>query len=248
MCEFCRSGDETLCTRGDILGLNSQGAFAEYVIAPVSSLVSVPAGVDAVTVAAVGLAMITAWHMLISRAHLTAGETVLVHAAGSGVGSAAIRIAKLAGAHVIATAGDEEKLTLARQLGADDVINYRQLDFAQEVRKLTGKRGVSVVVEHVGAETWEKSIASLARKGRLVTCGATTGNDGPVNIWTVFAKELSIIGAYGGTRADLAQVLQLVAAGQLQPVIHRVLPLESVAEAQRMLEARETFGKIVITI
>ncbi len=245
-CENCRNGDETLCVRGDILGLASQGAFAEYVVVPVSSLVPLPDGVDAVSAAAVGLATITAWHMLITRAGLRAGETVLVHAAGSGVGSAAIQIAKLAGARVIATAGSTAKLDQARRLGADDVINYSELDFAQEVRKLTGKRGVSVVVEHVGAATWEKSLACLTRKGRLVTCGATTGNEGAINIWTLFAKELSVIGAYGGTRADLATVLGLVAGGRLKPVIHRVLPLESVAEALRMLESRESFGKIVI--
>jgi NADPH:quinone reductase-like Zn-dependent oxidoreductase len=245
-CVYCRAGEETVCVRGDILGLASQGAFAEYVVAPTWSLVPLPEGVDAMSAAAVGLATITAWHALIDRAGLRAGEAVLVHAAGSGVGSAGVQIAKLAGARVIATAGSNEKLQRARALGADDVINYNELDFAQEVRKLTGKRGVDVVFEHVGAATWEKSLMCLARRGRLVTCGATTGDDGPTNIWTLFAKELSVIGAYGGTRANLATVLWLVAEGQLKPVIHRVLPLESVADAQRMLEARESFGKIVI--
>jgi NADPH:quinone reductase-like Zn-dependent oxidoreductase len=245
-CGYCRAGEETVCVRGDILGLASQGAFAEYVVAPASSLVPLPEGVDALSAAAVGLATITAWHALVDRAGLRAGETLLVHAAGSGVGSAGVQIAKLAGARVIATAGSNEKLQRARALGADDVINNNELDFAQEVRKLTGKRGVDVVFEHVGAATWEKSLSCLARRGRLVTCGATTGNDGPTNIWTLFAKELSVIGAYGGTRANLATVLRLIAEGQLKPVIHRVLPLESVADAQRMLEARESFGKIVI--
>lgn len=246
VCEYCRSGDETVCLRGDILGLASQGAFAEYVVVPVSSLVPLPQGVDANSAAGVGLAMITAWHMLIGRARLRPGETVLVQAAGSGVGSAAIQIAKLAGAHVIATASTSEKLEHARRLGADDLINYSELDFAQEVRKLTSKRGVSVVVEHVGASTWEQSVASLAREGRLVICGATTGNEGLTNLWSLFAKELRLIGSYGGTRGDLATVLDLVGQGKLKPVIHRILPLESVAEAQRMLEAREVFGKIVI--
>jgi NADPH:quinone reductase-like Zn-dependent oxidoreductase len=134
----------------------------------------------------------------------------------------------------------------AQRLGADNVINYNELDFAQEVRKLTGKRGVSVVVEHIGAETWAKSIACLAREGRLVTCGATTGNEGITNLWTLFAKELRLIGSYGGTRADLTTVLRLVANGQLHPVIARTLPLESVAEGQRLLEGRNVFGKIVI--
>lgn len=245
-CEYCRLGDETICVRGDILGLGGQGAYAEYVVVPVSSLVPLPDGVDAVSAAAVGLATITAWRLLIHRAGLRPGETVLVHAAGSGVGSAAVQIAKLAGARVIATVGSPEKMALAQRLGADEVINYREQDFAQETRRLTGKRGVSVVVEHIGADTWEKSIACLARGGRLATCGATTGNDGKTNIWALFAKELSLIGSYGGTRADLATVLGLVAAGKLKPVIHRTLPLENVADAQRMLEERESFGKIVI--
>ena len=245
-CEYCAAGEETLCIRGDILGLASQGAFAEYVVAPTSSLVPLPDGVRAIEAAAVGLAMITAWRMLITKARVRPGETALVQAGGSGVGSAAIQIAKLAGARVIATVGSHEKMDHARQLGADDVINYNDLDFAQEVRKLTGKRGVSLVVEHIGPATWAKSIACLARGGRLVTCGATTGNEATTNLWTLFAKELRLIGSYGGTRSDLATVLRLVANGQLRPVIARTLPLESVAEAQRLMEQREVFGKIVI--
>ncbi|MEO7000311.1 MAG: zinc-binding dehydrogenase [Ktedonobacterales bacterium] len=245
-CEFCRRGNETLCIRGDILGLNSQGAFAEYVVAPISSLVPLPEGVAPVDAAAVGLATITAWHLLIERAKLRAGETVLVQAAGSGVGSAATQIAKLAGARVIATVGGTQKMQHARELGADEVIDYNAQDFAKEVRALTGKRGVDVVVEHIGAATWEQSVACLARRGRLATCGATTGDTSSINIWALFAKELKLIGSYGGTRADLATVLQLVAAGKLKPVVHRILPLESVAEAQRLLEERVAFGKIVI--
>jgi NADPH:quinone reductase-like Zn-dependent oxidoreductase len=245
-CEYCRLGEETRCVRGDILGLASPGAFAEYAVVPVSSLVPIPDGVDAISAAAVGLAMITAWRLLIERAKLRAGETALVQAGGSGVGSAGVQIAKLAGARVIATVGSSEKMDLARKLGADEVINYREQDFAQEVRRLTNKRGVSVVMEHIGADTWEKSIACLARGGRLAICGATTGNEGQTPIWTLFAKELSLLGSYGGTRADLATVLTLIAAGKLKPVIHRTLPLENVADAQRMLESRSTFGKIVI--
>ena len=235
-----------MCIRGDILGLASQGAFAEYVVAPASSLVPIPDGVSATDAAAVGLAMITAWRMLITKARVRPGETALVQAGGSGIGSAAIQIAKLAGARVIATVGSGEKMEHARRLGADDVINYSELDFVQEVRKLTGKRGVSLVVEHIGPATWARSVACLARGGRLVTCGATTGNEAETNLWTLFAKELTLIGSYGGTRADLATVLRLVANGQLRPVIARTLPLESVAEAQRLLEQREVFGKIVI--
>lgn len=245
-CEFCVAGEETMCIRGDILGLASQGAFAEYVVVPTSSLIPLPDGVSAAEAAAVGLAMITAWRMLVEKAKVRPGETVLVQAGGSGIGSAAIQIAKLAGARVIATVGSGEKMEHAQRLGADNVINYNELDFAQEVRKLTGKRGVSLVVEHIGQNTWASSIACLARGGRLVTCGATTGNDGATNLWTLFAKELRLIGSYGGTRTNLATVLRLVANGQLRPVIARTLPLESVGEAQRLLEERDVFGKIVI--
>lgn len=245
-CEYCVAGEETMCIRGDILGLASQGAFAEYVVVPASSLIPLPEGVSATQAAAVGLAMITAWRMLIEKARIQPGETVLVQAGGSGVGSAAIQIAKVAGARVIATVGSSAKIEHAQRLGADNVINYNELDFTQEVRKLTGKRGVSLVVEHIGAATWAGSIASLARGGRLVTCGATTGNEGMTNIWTLFAKELKLIGSYGGTRTDLTTVLRLVANGQLHPVIARTLPMESMAEAQRLLEERNIFGKIVI--
>ncbi len=246
-CEFCQAGAENECVRGDILGLMSQGAYAEYVKVPASSLVPLPEGVDAISAAAVGLAAITAWHMLIERAKLQPGEDVLIHAAGSGVGSAAIQIAKMAGARVIATAGSAEKLQRGRELGADDVINYNEQDFAQEARRLTGKRGVHVVFEHIGQATWEKSIASLGRRGRLVICGTTSGAEGKIDLWSFFAKELTFYGSYGGTRRNLAQLLKLVADGRFKPVVYRTLPLESVADAQEIMAARKHFGKIIIT-
>ncbi|HTK09178.1 MAG TPA: zinc-binding dehydrogenase [Ktedonobacteraceae bacterium] len=246
-CEHCRAGEEVLCLKADIVGLGSQGGFAEYVRVPASSIVPLPKGVDFVSAAAVGLAAITAWHMLTIRAPLTAGQDVLVHAAGSGVGSAAIQIAKLAGARVIATAGSAHKLELARKLGADEVINYQEQDFFQEVRRMTNKRGVDVVVEHIGADTWEKSVACLTRRGRLVTCGATTGNEGKTNIWNLFAKELSLIGSYGGTRHDLASILNLVSAKRFQPVVAGTFSLEQVQKAQQLMEQREQFGKLIVT-
>jgi len=194
-----------------------------------------------------GLATITAWHMLTTRAPIQPGQDVLVHAAGSGVGSAAIQIAKLSGARVIATAGSTEKLALARKLGADEVINYNEQDFSQEVKRITNKRGVDVVVEHIGEHTWEKSVACLTRNGRLVTCGATTGNEGKVNIWSLFAKEISLIGSYGGTRKDLADVLKLVATGQLKPVVYGTYSLEQIGKVQQLMDSRAQFGKLVIT-
>ena len=247
-CEFCRSGEEVLCLKGDILGLACQGGYAEYVRVPASSIVPLPQGVDFISAAAVGLATITAWHMLVRRAPISPGQDVLVHAAGSGIGSAAIQIAKLSGARVITTASSAEKLEQARKLGADEIINYREQDFLQEVRRITNKRGVDVVVEHIGEQTWEKSAACLARKGRLVTCGATTGNEGKVNIWTLFAKEISLIGSYGGTRQDLADVLKLVAAHQLKPVVYGTYPLDQVGEVEQLMESREQFGKLVVVL
>lgn len=246
-CEFCRSGEETICLKGDIVGLGSQGGYAEYMLAPASSIVPLPEGVDAVSAAAVGLAAITAWHMLTKKAPLQPGQDILIQAGGSGVGSAAIQIAKLAGARVITTVGNEEKRAKALELGADDVINYREHDFFQEVRRLTNKRGVDVVFEHIGPETWEKSVACLARGGRLVTCGATTGNESKVNIWSLFAKEQTLLGSYGGTRQDLADVLKLVARLKFLPVVDSTYPLERIGEAQQRLERRESFGKLIVT-
>lgn len=246
-CEFCRSGEEVICLKGDIVGLGSQGGYAEYMLAPASSIVPLPEGVDAVSAAAVGLAAITAWHMLTKKAPLQPGQDILIQAGGSGVGSAAIQIAKLAGARVITTVGNEEKRAKALELGADEVINYREHDFFQEVRRLTNKRGVDVVFEHIGPETWEKSVACLARGGRLVTCGATTGNESKINIWNLFAKEQTLIGSYGGTRQDLADVLKLVARRQFLPVVDSTYPLERIGEAQQRLERRESFGKLIVT-
>jgi NADPH:quinone reductase-like Zn-dependent oxidoreductase len=232
--------------KGDIVGLGSQGGFAEYVRVPAISVIPLPAGVDFVAAAAVGLSTITAWHMLTKRAPLTAGQDVLIHAAGSGVGSAAIQIAKMHGARVITTVGSNDKIEQARKLGADEVINYNEQDFQQEVRRITNKRGVDVVVEHVGEQTWEKSAACLARKGRLVTCGATTGDVGKTNLWVLFAKEISLLGSYGGTREDLVAVLKLVARGQLQPVVHATYGLAQVGQAQKMMEDRKQFGKLIV--
>ena len=246
-CEYCRSGEEVLCLKGDIVGQGNQGGYAEYIRVPASSIVALPPGVDFVSAAAVGLSTITAWHMLVRRAPISPGQDVLVQAAGSGVGSAAVQIAKLCGARVIATASSAQKLEQARKLGADEVINYREQDFLQEVRRITNKRGVDVVVEHIGEQTWEKSVACLSRKGRLVICGATTGNEGKLNLWTLFAKEISLLGSYGGTRQDLADVLKLVATGQIKPVIYGTYSLDQVGEMQQLMEDREQFGKMIMT-
>lgn len=246
-CEYCRRGKETLCRFGDILGLGSQGGYAELVAVPAHSLVPLPDAVGYPQAAAVGLATITAWHMLMDRVKIRPGQWVFVWAAGSGVGSAAVQVARLAGARVIAAAGSDAKAAAARErLGAEVVVNYQSEDVAAVVRRVTGKRGVDVVVEHLGQATWETSLAMLARGGTLVTCGSLTGRQGAVDIWNLFAKELRVVGAYGGTRQNLAEVLQLVAEGRLQAVIDQVYPLDQAASAQNRLEQREVFGKLVL--
>jgi NADPH:quinone reductase-like Zn-dependent oxidoreductase len=184
----------------------------------------------------------------VARARIRPGETVLVHAGGSGVGSAAIQIAKLWSADVITTVGSSAKADPARELGADHVILYREVDFAAEVRRLTGKRGVDIVFEHVGADTFEGSMRSLSRGGRLVTCGATTGADVRINLRAVFFKLLSILGSTMGSIGELHEIMKHVESGRLRPVVGRVLPFQEVAEGHRLLEAREVFGKVVLEL
>lgn len=247
-CEPCLAGEETTCIRGDILGLMSQGGYAEYVAVPARHVLKVPAEVSLADAAAVALSTLTAFHMLVTRARLRPGETVLVVAAGSGVGSAAVQIAHLAGARVIAAAGSDAKLARAVALGADDTVNYQQEDMAGAVRRLTGKRGADVVFEHVGAATWQSSLASLARNGRVVTCGSFTGNQGAVDLWVLFAKQLQVIGSYGGTRGELGQVMSLLAQGRLKAVVDRVVPLAEAAGAWEALADRSQFGKILVEV
>lgn len=245
-CEYCLAGEETVCLRTETVGVLRNGSYAEYMVLPAVNLIPMPPGVSFEAAAAVTLATVTAWHMLMGKAKVGPGEKVLVHAAGSGIGSAALQIAKLAGAWVVATAGSDDKLAKAKELGADEVVNYNRQDFQEEVKRLTDGRGVDVVAEHIGQTTWEKSIGCLARNGRLVTCGVTTGGEGKMNIRYLFSLQASLLGSRGGTRADVRQVLNLVAAGKLKPVIHRVYPLQEVAEAQRTMEERKNFGKLIL--
>jgi len=196
--------------------------------------------------AATPLVFLTAWHMLFARAGLQAGEDVLVLAASSGVGMAAVQIAKLFHCRVIATAGGEAKLAKAKALGADHVIDHYTEDISAEVKKITGKRGVDVVFEHVGAATWPKSMESLAPAGRLVTCGATTGYDVKIDLRFLFSKQQSVLGSYMGTLGELHRVLKFVFNGKLKPVIDRVYPMSEIAEAHRHLENKEQFGKVVV--
>lgn len=246
-CPQCLAGADNLCRQYSLLGYKFDGGCAEYVAAPEANAVPMPVKLSFEEAAAIPLVFLTAWHMLVTRCNLQAGEDVLVIGAGSGVGSAAIQIAKIMGARVIATAGSDAKLAKARELGADDVINHTTQKIADEVKRLTVRRGVDIVFEHVGTATWDASVASLAPNGRLVTCGATTGYDARVDLRFLFSRSLSLLGSYMGSKAELYSVIKLVSQGKLKAVIDRVLPLARCADAHRLLEQREQFGKIVLT-
>jgi NADPH:quinone reductase-like Zn-dependent oxidoreductase len=246
-CGACLGGRDNECPAYDVLGYQSDGGYAELVVVPSANLVAIPDHVSFVDAAAFPLTFLTAWHMLIARARVQPGETVLVLAGTSGVGQAAIQVARLYGARVIATAGTKAKLERARALGADEVINHHDDDLVAVVRRLTGKRGVDVVVEHVGQATWERSIKALARGGRLVTCGNTTGWDGRLDLRFLFSRQLSLLGSYMGTKAELLQAARFFSEGRLAPLVDTVLPLAEAAEAHRRLEQGEVAGKLVLT-
>ncbi len=247
-CRDCLSGRDQFCRSYGILGEHRAGGYAEKIRVPAANVLAKPKRLSFVEAAAVPLVFQTAWHMLVARAQVREGEWVLVHAAGSGVGSAAVQIAKLFGATVIATARGAKKLEAAQKLGADHVVDYDTQDFLAEVKKLTGKRGVDVVFEHVGKSTWEKSLLSLTQGGRLVTCGATTGYDVVTDLRYVFYKKLSILGSTMGTKGELFEILRAVEAGRLNPVVGAVLPLARAREGHALLENRETFGKVVFEV
>jgi NADPH:quinone reductase-like Zn-dependent oxidoreductase len=245
-CEYCLSGRDNLCASYGILGSRANGGYAEYVKVPSFNVIPKPLNLSFEEASSIPLVFLTAWHMLVERVSLKPGETLLVHAAGSGVGSAAIQIGKLLGARVFATASTDAKLEKARSIGADETINYQQEDFLDAVKRLTGRRGVDVVFEHTGEATWEKSIRSLVRGGRLVTCGATSGYKGNLDIRYLFSRQISLHGSYMGAKIELLEVMRFFEDGTLKPVVDRVLPLENAADAHRALEDRSQFGKVVL--
>ncbi len=247
-CAACLAGLDNRCRRFTNLGYMIDGGCAEFVRAPEVNCLPYPENLSFEEAAAVPLVFQTAWHMLVARAELQPGEDVLVLGAGSGVGTAAIQVAKFFGARVIATAGTPEKLEKARLLGADHVIDHKSQKIRDEVRRITNKRGVDVVVEHVGTATWDESLASLAPSGRLVTCGATTGYDAKLDLRFLFSRQLSLLGSYMGTKGELHTVMKLVAAGRLKPVVDRVFPLAEAAAAHAYLESSQHFGKVVLHI
>lgn len=248
-CAACLSGRDNECPHFEVLGYrNHQGGYAEYVKVPVQNLVPIPDHIGFVPAAAFPLTFVTAWHMLVGKAGVRRGDDVLVLAGGSGVGQAAIQVAAAHGARVIATAGSDEKLERARALGAAEVIHHHKQDIADEIKRLTNKRGVDVVIEHVGEATWARSVRSLARGGRLVTCGATTGVKGSLDLAALFSKQLSIHGSYMGTKGELLEAAALFFSGKLMPVVDTTFPLAEAARAQQRLEDSAQFGKIVLEV
>jgi 2-desacetyl-2-hydroxyethyl bacteriochlorophyllide A dehydrogenase len=245
-CEFCRRGEESQCLRSEILGVQRDGGFADKVVVPARALVKLPAAVDFKTSAALTLAGSTAMHMLTSRTQVRPGDWVLAIGGASGVGSAAIQIARGLGARVISTGSTEAKRQLAQKLGAEFVLDPAA-DWPADVRKITGKRGVDVVVEHVGGEVLVKCFDCLARGGTIVTCGATAGREVALNLWPFFVKQQRLIGSYGRDRVDLAATLEWSATGKLQPVIDSVFPLAETAAAFAKLRARNVLGKVLVT-
>jgi NADPH:quinone reductase-like Zn-dependent oxidoreductase len=247
-CAACVSGQDNHCRYFTNLGYLIDGGCAEFVRAPEVNCLPYPENLTFEEAASIPLVFQTAWHMLLARAELQPGEDVLILGAGSGVGTAAIQIAKLFGASVIATAGSNEKLQKAKQLGADHLINHKTQKIRDEVRRITSKRGVDVVFEHVGTATWDDSFASLAPGGRLVTCGATTGYDAKVDLRFLFSRQLSLLGSYMGTKSELHSVMRLVASGRFKPILDRVFPLAEAAAAHAYLESGSQFGKVVLRI
>ena len=247
-CDACLDGRDNECRRYDVLGSNSHGGYAELVKVPAENIVPIPDAIGFVEAAAFPLTFVTAWHMLVTRAKIRPGEDVLVLGAGSGVGQAAIQIAWLHGARVYATAGTDEKLAQAKELGAAEVINHHTQDLPAEIRRVTNNRGVDVVIEHVGQATWDRSLKCLARGGRLVTCGATTGFDARIDLRFLFTRQYSLMGSYMGTKAELLRASQFFFAGQLRPIVDRTFSLAEAASAHTYLEGGKQFGKVVLEV
>jgi NADPH:quinone reductase-like Zn-dependent oxidoreductase len=247
-CEFCQRGEVSMCVTYKLVGEHTDGTFCTEIVLPEQNAIAFPDTMSFEDAASLPLVFVTAWRMLITRGRLRAGETVLIHGASAGVGIACIQIAKAAGARVYAAASSDEKLALCRDLGADVLINGETEDVARRIREETARRGVDVVVDYVGKATWAKSLQSLVRGGRLVTCGATTGYNPEEDLRHVFYRQLEVIGSTMGSRNELMAPLRLIFAGKMRPVVSAVYDLEDTAEAHRAMEARKTLGKIVIKV
>lgn len=245
-CQACTSGRQNECAEYSVLGNRTNGGDCELIAVPAVNVIPIPDSLGFNEAASVPLVFVTAWHMLVGRAGIRPGQTVLVLGANSGVGIAGIQVAKLFNATVIATTGDEKKAEGARKLGADYVIDHYKQKISDEVRKITSKRGVDIVMEHVGKSTWDESLKSLRPAGTLVTCGATTGPDVGIDLRFVYSRQLTILGSYMGTMGELHEVLKHVFSGKLKPVVDRTFPLKEVREAHEYLQKSQMFGKVVL--
>ncbi len=247
-CVYCITNNDSMCNSFKIVGFQVQGGYAEFARAHVDNIIPVSNKLSFEEWASIPLVFLTAWHMLITRGQLKPGENVLIHAAGSGIGSAAIQIARLAGARVITTVRGEEKLEKAKQLGADEVVDYSKENYAEKVKLITNNKGVDLIFEHIGPDTWEKNLQCLAKGGRMVVCGATSGPTSTIDIRFLFMKQHAIIGCYMGSKKELMDVLNLVELGRLKPVIDSIFPLKEASAAHQKMLERENFGKIVLKI
>jgi NADPH:quinone reductase-like Zn-dependent oxidoreductase len=247
-CDYCSNGWDSLCESYKIIGYQTQGGYAEYVAVPRANVLPIPDNLSFEQAAAIPLVFLTAWHMLATRARLVPGEIVLVWAAGSGVGSAAVQVAKLLGAKVIATVGSDTKRDKAEKLGADFVLNHHTQDIPTEIKQVTNGKKVNVVFDHIGQATLEKSMKSMAPAGRLVNCGVTSGGKAEVDIRYIFVKQFSLMGSFMGGRGELLKVLSFFEDGKLKPVVDSVFSLAEAAKAQERMERSEHFGKIVLKV
>jgi len=247
-CEFCLKGEHSLCVTFSLLGEHVAGTFAEFVVAPAVNAYPRPSALTWEESAAFPLTFLTAWRMLVTKARVKPGESLLIIGIGGGVAVAALQIAKLLALTVYVTSGSEEKLARAKELGADAGIDHAKSDFAREIRKITGKRGVDVVLDSVGKATWKQSIASAAKGGRLLTCGATTGPNPETDLGRIFWNQLTVHGSTMGTHAEFAEMLRIFRDGKVRPVVDAVFPLSQAREAVRRLEEKKQFGKIVLRV
>lgn len=247
-CERCLLGQDTICRAYRILGESAQGGYSRHVTVPDANVLPMPKRLSFTEAAAVPLCFLTAWQMVVRKANVRAGQTVLVHAAGSGVSSAAIQIAKRLGAHVVTTTSTPEKAARAKAIGADEVIDSTTQDFVAECKRITHKRGVDVVLDHIGGDVLARSVLATARGGRIVTCGATTGPMATIDVRHIFFRQIELMGSTMGSKGDLFEILREVEAGRLHPVVDRVLPLWDARAGHELLQARRVFGKVVLEV
>jgi NADPH:quinone reductase-like Zn-dependent oxidoreductase len=247
-CEYCMAGEHSLCVSFRILGEHVPGTFAEYVVAPAANAYPKPAALSWEEAAAFPLTFLTAWRMLVTKGRVQTGESLLIIGIGGGVAVAALQIAKLLGLTVFVTSGSPEKLARAKDLGADGGIDHARTDLSKEIRRLTGKRGVDLVLDSVGKATWRQSIAAAARGGRLLTCGATTGPDPQTDLARIFWNQLTVYGSTMGTQAEFARMLKMFGGGKVRPVVDAVFPLSRAREAVETLEGKRQFGKVVLRV